>query len=113
MAQMGFNSEEACNAFNDALLHDDELKDAMDKASKKVADSFGSTGGVIRSSLGKLLESVWGDGTDTYFKLKLVRETEFFLREKVKPIIRTQEGFVNTTSNYYQQTLKEAQNTRE
>ena len=106
-SEMGFNANEAAQAFNDALLHNDELKDALEKASKSVSEAFGNAGAVIGSTLGKVMETVWGDGSENYFKLKLSRETEYFLLYKVKPIIRVQENYTEESVNYYQKVNEE------
>lgn len=101
MSAMGFNEHEAVAAFNNALINDDELRDAMDKASKKVSDSFGAASSVVKGELGSLIEKVWGDGSDSYFRNVLAKQTELFLLYKVKSIIREQGAFVNETSNVY------------
>ena len=104
---MGFNADEAVLAFNNALAENDELTDAMDKASKKVSDAFGATANVITGNLGALMSKVWGDGSESFFKNTLIKQTELFLLYKVKAIIYNQHIFAVDTDSIYKSVNKE------
>lgn len=107
MAFMGYDGVEAVNALNTAIANNDELNQLFSKANNEVFNAFNAEGGVVGGILGQVCANIWGNGSRDFFQKELMKKTEFFLMDKVLPIIKASEGFTNETVNAYATTLEE------
>ncbi len=83
-----------------------EMTEIFNKASKSIADAFNDGGEVLAGRVGAACASCWGDGSDEYFKKKLVYETEKFLFDKVEKIIGLSNEYTTSTQNFYNNGMK-------
>ncbi len=104
--KMGFNSADAVQYLKEALMTNADLTDTFDQASKNVANAFTEAGDIVSGTVGTACADCWGDGSSTYFRNKLLGETEKFLNDKVERIIAMSNQFTDATRNTYDSGMK-------
>lgn len=107
MANMSFNADESVASLRKSFESNNQLKEALNNASKKISQAFCDAGDIISGNLGLSIQAAWGGGSADFFKKKLQTETEYFLRDKVSAIIDGAMLFAHTTTTIYQSAEKD------